>query len=103
MLEEFGKISRNGGSGVVIASQSGHRFPSLMPEQDKARATNPKEELLSLPFLQTDAADNSLFAYQLSKRGNSLCVNAEAVNWCKRRARINNVSSGNYYDILMEK
>ena len=29
VLEEFGKIIENGGSGVVIASQSGHRLPSL--------------------------------------------------------------------------
>lgn len=78
VLEEFGNIIENGGSGVVIASQSGHRLPSLSPEQDKALATTPTEELLSLPFLQSGAVDNSLFAYQLSKRGNSLRVKAEA-------------------------
>ncbi|HEY5464199.1 MAG TPA: SDR family oxidoreductase [Hanamia sp.] len=94
VLEEFGKIIENGGSGVVIASQSGHRLPSLTPEQDKALATTPTEELLSLPFLQTDAADNSLFAYQLSKRGNSLRVKAEAVRWGNRGARINTISPG---------
>lgn len=94
VLEAFGNVIESGGSGVVIASQSGHRLPSLTPEQDKAPATTPTEELLSLPFLQSDAADNSLFAYQLSKRGNSLRVKAEAVRWGKRGARINTISPG---------
>ena len=94
VLEEFGNVIEGGGSGVVIASQSGHRLPSLTPEQDKALATTPTEELLSLPFLQSDAVDNSLFAYQLSKRGNSLRVKAEAVRWGKRGARINTISPG---------
>ncbi len=94
VLEAFGNVIESGGSGVIIASQSGHRLPSLTPEQDKALATTPTEELLSLPFLQSDAADNSLFAYQLSKRGNSLRVKAEAVRWGKRGARINTISPG---------
>jgi NAD(P)-dependent dehydrogenase (short-subunit alcohol dehydrogenase family) len=94
ILEEFGNVIEEGGSGVVIASQSGHRLPSLPPEQDKALATAPVEELLSLPFLQSNAVDNSLFAYQLSKRGNSLRVKAEAVRWGKRGARINSISPG---------
>ncbi len=94
LLEEFGNVIESGGSGVVIASQSGHRLPSLTLEQDKALATTPTEELLSLPFLQSDAVDSSLFAYQLSKRGNSLRVKAEAVRWGKRGARINTISPG---------
>ena len=94
VLEEFGNVIASGGSGVVIASQSGHRLPSLTPEQDKALATTPTEELLALPFLQSEAVDNSLFAYQLSKRGNSLRVKAAAVRWGKRGARINTISPG---------
>ena len=94
VLEEFGNVIESGGSGVVIASQSGHRLPSLLPEQDKALATAPTEELLSLSFLQSESVDNSLHAYQLSKRGNSLRVKAEAVRWGKRGARINTISPG---------
>jgi NAD(P)-dependent dehydrogenase (short-subunit alcohol dehydrogenase family) len=94
VLEEFGNIIEDGGSGVVIASQSGHRLPSLPEEQDKALATTPTEELLSLPFLQLDQLKDSLHAYQLSKRGNSLRVKAEAVLWGKRGARINTISPG---------
>ena len=53
MLEEFGEVIAEGGTGVVIASQSGHRLPSLSPEQDTALATTPVEELLKLPDAST--------------------------------------------------
>ncbi len=94
ILEEFGAVISNGGSGVVIASQSGHRLPSLTPDQNNALATTPAEELLALDFLQPDQVKDSLHAYQLSKRGNSLRVMAEAVKWGKRGARINTISPG---------
>ena len=81
VLEEFGSAIARGGSGVVISSQSGHRLPALTIEQDKALATTPVEQLLSLPFVQPDQIRDSLHAYQLSKRGNSLRVMAEAVRW----------------------
>jgi hypothetical protein len=64
---------------VVIASQSGHRLPPLTVKQNKALATTPVEELLSLSFLQPDQVADSLHAYQISKRGNALRVMAEAV------------------------
>jgi len=94
VLEEFGNVIEAGGAGVVIASQSGHRLPSLTPEQDKALATAPVEQLLSLAMLQTGQVKDSLHAYQISKRGNSLRVMAEAVRWGKRGARINTISPG---------
>jgi NAD(P)-dependent dehydrogenase (short-subunit alcohol dehydrogenase family) len=94
VLEEFGNVVARGGSGVVISSQSGHRLPPLSAEQNRALATTPAEELLSLPFLQLDQVQDSLHAYQLSKRGNSLRVMAEAVRWGRRGARINTISPG---------
>lgn len=94
VIEQIGAVIEEGGSGVVIASQSGHRLPSLSAEQDKALATTPTEELVSLPFLQSDQVKDSLHAYQLSKRGNSLRVKAAAVSWGKRGARINTISPG---------
>lgn len=94
VLEEFGNVIERGGSGVVIASQSGHRLPPLSAEQNKALATAPVEELLSLPFLPPDRVTDSLHAYQISKRGNSLRVMAEALQWGKRGARINTISPG---------
>ncbi|HYA44152.1 MAG TPA: SDR family oxidoreductase [Acidimicrobiales bacterium] len=94
VLEEFGNVIARGGSGVVISSQSGHRLPPLTVEQNRALATAPAEELLRLPFLQLDQVKDSLHAYQLSKRGNSLRVMAEAVRWGKRGARVNTISPG---------
>jgi NAD(P)-dependent dehydrogenase (short-subunit alcohol dehydrogenase family) len=94
VLELFGNIITDGGSGVVIASQSGYRLEPLSLEQNKALATTPTEALLSLNFLQLHNIKDSLHAYQLSKRGNSLRVMAEAVRWGKRGARINSISPG---------
>jgi NAD(P)-dependent dehydrogenase (short-subunit alcohol dehydrogenase family) len=94
VLELFGDVIAPGGSGVVIASQSGHRLPALTPEQNTALATTPTEELLTLPFLQPDRVTDPLNAYQLSKRGNSLRVMAEAVRWAKRGARVNTIRPG---------
>ena len=94
VLEEFGDVDARGGSGVVIASQSGPRLPPLTVEQNGALATTPVEELLGLSFLQPEQVTDSLHAYQLSKRGNSLRVMAEAVRWGRRGARLNTISPG---------
>jgi NAD(P)-dependent dehydrogenase (short-subunit alcohol dehydrogenase family) len=94
VLEEFGNIIAPGGSCVVIASQSGHRLGALTAQQDAALATTPADELRALPLLQPDQVTDSLNAYQLAKRGNSLRVMAEAVRWGKRGARVNTISPG---------
>jgi NAD(P)-dependent dehydrogenase (short-subunit alcohol dehydrogenase family) len=94
VLEEFGNVIARSGSCVVIASQSGHRLPALTAEQNAALATTPADELLTLPMLQPDQVRDSLHAYQISKRGNSLRVMAEAVRWGKRGARVNTISPG---------
>lgn len=94
VLEEFGTVIAPGGAGVVIGSQAGHRLPPLDAEQNEALARTPVEELLNLPFLQLTQLKDSLHAYQISKRGNSLRVMAEAVRWGKRAARINCISPG---------
>src|SRR2546429_9919236 len=66
----------------------------LTVEQNKALATTPVEELLSLPFLRPEQVTDSLHAYQLAKRGNSLRVMAEAIRWGKRGAGVNTISPG---------
>ena len=92
LLEEFGKVIAEGGSGVVISSQSGHRLPALPEEQNTALATAPTEELLSLPFIA--AITDTLKAYQYSKRCNVLRVMGEATKWGRRGATINSISPG---------
>ena len=94
VLEEFGNVIARGGAGIVIASQSGHRLPALTAEQNRALATTPTDELLALPMLQPNQVTDPLHAYQVSKRGNSLRVMAEAVRWGKRGARVNTISPG---------
>jgi NAD(P)-dependent dehydrogenase (short-subunit alcohol dehydrogenase family) len=94
VLEEFGNVIASGGSCVVIASMSGHRLHALTAEEDKALALTPTDELLALPMLQPEVVTDPLNAYQISKRGNSLRVKAEAVRWGKRGARVNTMSPG---------
>ena len=92
LLEEFGKVMAEGGSGVVISSQSGYRMPALTAEQDALLATAPAEALLELDFVKS--VKDTLHAYQMSKRCNSLRVRGEAIKWAKRGARINSISPG---------
>ena len=79
--------------GMVIASQSGHRLPALTTEQNKALATTPVDELLALPMLQADQVTDPLNDYQISKRGNSLRIMAEAVRWGRRGGTPDEVGS----------
>jgi len=60
VLALFGEVIARGGSGVVIASQSGHRLPALTQAQDKALATTPVEDLLQLDWLRRGARLNTI-------------------------------------------
>lgn len=92
LLEEFGKVMAEGGSGVIISSQSGHRLGPIPQEQSDALAMTPVEELLELPFVKS--IDDTLKAYQYSKRCNVLRVAFEACRWAKCGATINSISPG---------
>lgn len=94
LLEEVGKIIKNGGVGVTISSQSGHRMPALTPEVDELLATTPTEELLNLDVLRSENIKDTLHAYQMAKRCNEKRVMAESVKWGKKDARINSISPG---------
>ena len=74
LLEEFGKVIAEGGSGVIISSQSGHRLPALPQEQNEALATTPVDELLDLPFLKE--INDTLKAYQYSKGRRGATINS---------------------------
>ena len=94
LLEEVGKVIAPGGVGVTISSQSGWRMPALTAEQDLLLATTTTEELLSLDFLQPEKIRDTLHAYQLAKRCNEKRVMAQAVEWGKRGARLNDIAPG---------
>ena len=94
LLEEVGKVIKEGGVGVTISSQSGHRMPQLTPKEDELLACTPTEELLSLNFLQPDKIKDTLHAYQMAKRCNEKRVMYESVKWGEKGARINSISPG---------
>lgn len=98
LLDLFGKVMAKGSSALVIGSQSAYRLEPLTIEQIKALALTPTEELLDLPFIKE--VNDSLRAYQLSKRANALRVQAEAVKWGQRGSRINCISAGIIYTPL---
>lgn len=94
LFEEFGKVIAPDGSCVVIGSQSSHRLAidALTQAQADDLATLPPEALLEMPLVKE--IEDSLYAYQISKRCNALRVMSEAVKWGKRGARINCISAG---------
>ncbi len=94
LLEEVGKVIKEGGTGITISSQSGHRMPALLAHEDELLAMTPTEELLSLDMLQPQNIENTLHAYQIAKRCNVKRVMAEAVKWGQRGARVNSISPG---------
>lgn len=94
LMEEVGKVIQDGGVGVVISSQSGHRMSALTKEQDRQLAITPTEDLLNLDFLQENNIEDTLKAYQLSKRCNEKRVMGEAVKWGHKGARINAIAPG---------
>ncbi|WP_144147543.1 SDR family oxidoreductase [Paraburkholderia sp. BCC1884] len=94
VFDEFEKVIAQGGAGLIISSMAAHMMPALPPEQDQALAYTPTDELLGLPFLQPEAVPNTLVAYMLAKRANNLRVQASAMTWGARGARVNSLSPG---------
>src|SRR5919199_935537 len=82
------------GSGIAIASQAGYMLPPLPPDQNEALAHTPADHLAHLPFLQPAVVTNSGAAYAISKRANTLRVQAASVAWGDRGARLNSLSPG---------
>ena len=89
LLEEIGKVIKDGGVGVTISSQSGHRMPALGVEIDEMLAITETNKLLDLEVLQPHNIQDTLHAYQLAKRCNEKRVMAEAIKWGQKGARIN--------------
>ena len=94
LLEEIGKVIKDGGVGVTISSQSGHRMPALGVEIDEMLAITETNKLFDLEVLQPHNIQDTLHAYQLAKRCNEKRVMAEAIKWGQKGARINAISPG---------
>jgi NAD(P)-dependent dehydrogenase (short-subunit alcohol dehydrogenase family) len=96
VLEEFGRVIAPGGAGLVVSSMAGHMraLSPLTPEQEQELALTPTDDLLGLPVLSPEAVPNSGVAYSLAKRANHLRVQAAAVSWGDRGARVNAISPG---------
>lgn len=94
LLEEVGKVIANGGVGITISSQSGHRMPALSSEEDELLALTPTDKLLDLEILKPKNIYDTLHAYQMAKRCNEKRVMAESVKWGNHGARLNSISPG---------
>lgn len=94
LLEEVGKVIKQGGVGVTISSQSGHRNEQLGAVIDEQLAITPCVDLLDLDVLQEENIKDSLHAYQLAKRCNEKRVMSESVKWGQKGERINSISPG---------
>lgn len=94
VLDAFAGVIAEGGAGVVIASQAGHMGPGLPAELERTLAYAPIDELVALPELADGAINDSGEAYVIAKRANALRVQAAALRWGERGARINCLSPG---------
>ena len=92
ILEKFGDVITNRGAGIIISSHAGHRLPALYAAEDRQLAITPTEKLLNLPMLRY--ITDPVHAMQIAKRGNTLRVQAAAMTWGARGARINVISPG---------
>ncbi len=77
-----------------MSSMAGYMMPALEPAQDEDLAHTPADELAELPMLSPEAVSNSGVAYGLAKRATQLRVQAAAIAWGERGARVNSISPG---------
>ncbi|KAG9949379.1 hypothetical protein KCU85_g4313, partial [Aureobasidium melanogenum] len=92
ILGAFGQVIGRGGSGIVISSQAGHMGERLSAELEYDLAYKPISELEEHPALSSVRTSGE--AYILAKRSNALRVQAAAMIWAERGARINSISPG---------
>ena len=92
VFEEFERVIAPGGAGLIISSMAGHMMRQLPEDHELALAHLPADELLTLPFLKD--VPNSLVGYMIAKRANHLRVQAAAMTWGAKGARVNSISPG---------
>jgi NAD(P)-dependent dehydrogenase (short-subunit alcohol dehydrogenase family) len=91
VIDAFERVVPRGAALVCVASMAGH-YAQLTSDEERALATAPTTELTGLPVVQ--ALADPVQAYILAKRANQLRVQAAALAWNHRGARVNSVSPG---------
>lgn len=94
VFDEFRSVVAPGGAALIISSMAGHMMRPMPEEDERQLALAPADELLTLSCLQPAAVPNPMVAYMVAKRANFLRVQAEAVAWGARGARVNAISPG---------
>ncbi|MFG2348097.1 SDR family oxidoreductase [Streptomyces phaeochromogenes] len=92
VIDAFETVATRGTALVAISSMAGH-VASLSREEEAALATTATEDLLGLDVV-TAIGDDAQTAYIVTKRANHLRVQAAALAWNLRGARVNSVSPG---------
>ncbi|MEU4242632.1 SDR family oxidoreductase [Actinoplanes sp. NPDC026619] len=92
VIDAFEAVAGPGTSLVCVASMAGH-YATLSRADELALATTPAADLLSLAVVRA-AGPDPVQAYILAKRGNQVRVQAAALAWNRRGARINTISPG---------
>lgn len=93
MIDAFEPVAERGTSFVCVASMAGHHA-QLDAEAERALATTPTADLLDLPVVRALEGGEATRAYIVAKRANQVRVQAAALAWNRRGARINTVSPG---------
>ena len=88
-LASAAEVLRGGSYAVVVQAIDVTSRASV-----RALAFTPADDLLALPFLQPDAVPDSMQGYMIAKRANALRVQATAITWGARGARVNAISPG---------
>lgn len=92
VIDAFEGVAGPGTAMVCVSSMAGH-VAALGREDEAALATAPVGELLGIGAVAA-VGDSSARAYIVSKRANQVRVEAAALAWSRRGARINSVSPG---------
>ncbi|KAF8861664.1 NAD(P)-binding protein [Acephala macrosclerotiorum] len=94
VLDAFLPVVSHGTSLVCIASMAGSMI-SISPELEKHLATAPRDQLLQHKDIDLSGEGAAAgLAYAVAKRGNQLRVQAAAVAYGQKGARVNSVSPG---------
>lgn len=91
VIDAFEQVASPGLSLVCVASMAGH-YAQLAAAEERELATIPTGDLRDLPVVR--ALADPMQAYILAKRANQVRVQAAALAWNLRGARVNTVSPG---------